>query len=126
MLLSCCSTGEPNETHAVALHTMAPCQRWLTIHPGYGAGYYVGYKACAAGAKDTEANTFLEKTLKAGEPTDYTSTIHAAISALQNVLSEDFKATEIQVGVVSKENPKFRILSVEEVEEALVAISERD
>ena len=90
------------------------------------AGYYVGYKACAAGAKDTEANTLLEKKLKAGPPADVLSAIQTAISALQNVLSEDFKATEIQVGVVSKDDPTFRILSVDQVEEALVAISERD
>lgn len=32
----------------------------------------------------------------------------------------------LQVGVVQKENPKFRVLSTEEVDEHLTAISERD
>lgn len=32
----------------------------------------------------------------------------------------------LQVGVVSKENPEFRVLSIEEIDEHLTAISERD
>lgn len=91
------------------------------------AGYYVGYKACSAGAKDTEATNFLEKKLK-GEPKfEYDECVQTAIGALQNVLSEDFKATEIEVGVVrSSAGGLFKVLTVEEVEEHLTAISEKD
>lgn len=91
------------------------------------AGYYVGYKACSAGAKDTEATNFLEKKLK-GEPKfEYDECVQTAIGALQNVLSEDFKATEIEVGVVrSSTGGLFQVLTVEEVEEHLTAISEKD
>ena len=47
---------------------------------------------------------------------------------LQSVLSEDFKANEIEVGVVQEgvQGGAFRVLSVAEVEEHLTAISERD
>jgi 20S proteasome subunit alpha 1 len=43
------------------------------------------------------------------------------------VLSEDFKATEIEVGVVrGGANTGFKVLSIEDVEEHLTAISERE
>lgn len=90
------------------------------------AGYYVGYKACAAGTKDTESATHLEKQMRNGSPTGYDATVQAAINALQTVIAEDFKPTELQVGVVSKDNPKFKSLTVAEIEQALVAITERD
>jgi len=90
------------------------------------AGYFVGYKATAAGAKDTEANNHLEKKNKAGQLLNVAETIRAAIGALQSVLAEDFKASEVEVGLVTVAEPAFRVLSEEEVESHLVAISERD
>jgi 20S proteasome subunit alpha 1 len=91
------------------------------------AGYFVGYRAVAVGAKDTEANNHLEKKLKAGAPAlSGVETIRAAIGALQSVLGEDFKASEVEVGVVSTADPAFRVLTEAEVDDHLVAISERD
>lgn len=90
------------------------------------AGYYAGYRACAAGAKDTEATNFLEKKVKADQGLTRDECIQTAIAALQNVLAEDFKATEIEVGVVQAQQMTFTVLPVEEVEEHLVAISEKD
>lgn len=91
------------------------------------AGYYVGYKATAAGAKEQEAVNFLEKKMKSDPSLSYDETVQAAIAALQSVLSEDFKATEIEVGVVrSGDDTMFKVLPVEEVEDHLTAISERD
>jgi 20S proteasome subunit alpha 1 len=86
----------------------------------------VGFKACAAGTKDNEAAAFLEKKIKSGIPSGEQNTIIAAISALQNVVAEDFKATEIEVGVVSADKPAFTILTEAEVEAVLTAISEQD
>lgn len=92
------------------------------------AGYYVGYAATTAGAKDTEATNILEKKLKGNPELGYEACVRCAVGALQAVLSEDFKATEIEVGVVrtEKDAGAFHVLSSDEVEEHLTAISERD
>ena len=84
-------------------------------------------QATSAGSKDQEAENFLEKKCKGDPSFSFDETVQTAISALQNVLSEDFRASEIEVGVVSEANErKFRVLSNSEVEEHLTAISERD
>jgi 20S proteasome subunit alpha 1 len=80
----------------------------------------------------------------------YEEALHVAIGTLQSVMAEEFKAAEIEVGVVRADEapkeqeeevaedggvraalggeglPPFRVLSLEEVDAALVAISERD
>ncbi|KAL9242166.1 hypothetical protein vseg_016192 [Gypsophila vaccaria] len=90
------------------------------------AGHFFGHKATSAGSKDQEAINFLEKKMKNDPAFTYEETVQTAISALQSVLQEDFKATEIEVGVVRTEDPAFRALSTEEIDEHLTAISERD
>ncbi len=83
--------------------------------------------------KDQEAINWLEKRYKATtgglDSLSYEETVQMAISALQHVLAEDLKATDIEVGVASaaeKEGGAFRVLKDSETEEHLVAISERD
>ncbi|KAG6485599.1 proteasome subunit alpha type-6 isoform X2 [Zingiber officinale] len=90
------------------------------------AGHFFGHKATSAGLKEQEAINFLEKKMKNDPAFSYEETVQTAISALQSVLQEDFKATEIEVGVVKAEDPAFRVLSTEEIDEHLTAISERD
>eukprot|EP00164_Ancoracysta_twista_P001155 GFYU01001517.1.p1 GENE.GFYU01001517.1~~GFYU01001517.1.p1 ORF type:complete len:248 (-),score=86.25 GFYU01001517.1:464-1207(-) len=90
------------------------------------AGYYVGYKACAAGAKEQEANNFLEKKLKNDPQLSLDETIQLAIQTLQDVLSADFKAADLEVGVVSVAEPEFKALTTEQIDDHLTAISERD
>ncbi len=55
-------------------------------------------QATSAGAKDQEAENFLEKKFKGDAAFSYDEAVQNAIAALQSVLSEDFKAKEIEVG----------------------------
>eukprot|EP01103_Thecamoeba_quadrilineata_P020124 TRINITY_DN8479_c0_g1_i1.p1 TRINITY_DN8479_c0_g1~~TRINITY_DN8479_c0_g1_i1.p1 ORF type:complete len:248 (-),score=44.12 TRINITY_DN8479_c0_g1_i1:130-873(-) len=91
------------------------------------AGSYVGYKAVGAGAKEQEAHNFLDKKFKSNpELNTAQETIQLAITTLQTILSADFKSTEIEVGVVTKENPRFTTLTTNEIDDHLSAIAERD
>lgn len=56
--------------------------------------------------KETEATNHLEKKLKANPQFSFAETVQAAIAALQAVLSEDFKASEIEArGYAQSEDP---------------------
>ncbi|KAJ6699355.1 PROTEASOME SUBUNIT ALPHA/BETA [Salix purpurea] len=90
------------------------------------AGHFFGHKATSAGLKEQEAINFLEKKMKNDPVLSYEETVQTAISALQSVLQEDFKATEIEVGVVRTGDRVFTVLSTDEIDEHLTAITERD
>ncbi len=90
------------------------------------AGSFAGFRACSAGEKEQEANNLLEKKLKNNPQLSTSDTIKLAIASLQSVLSVELKPSDVEVGVVSRENPRFRILSSEEVEQHLIEIAERD
>jgi len=90
------------------------------------SGSYIPYKACASGQKEQEAMNFLEKKFKSDPKFTKDETIRLAIQALQTVLSADFKPTEIEVGVVSADDPRFRLLTITEIDHYLTQIAERD
>ncbi|KAJ1915176.1 Proteasome subunit YC7alpha/Y8 (protease yscE subunit 7) [Tieghemiomyces parasiticus] len=90
------------------------------------AGYYVGYAATAAGAKHQEAFNHLEKKLKARPALDAAATVELAVTTLSTVLSSNFKKSEIEVAVVSRDHPEFRVLNEEEIDAELQRIVERD
>ncbi|KAJ7540507.1 hypothetical protein O6H91_10G018800 [Diphasiastrum complanatum] len=61
------------------------------------AGHFAGYKATSAGHKEQESVNFLEKKMKNNPQLSYDETVQTAVSALQSILLEDFKATEIEL-----------------------------
>ena len=99
------------------------------------AGYYVSYRATAAGQKQQEAINHLEKKLKkhttTAEPPHMSEqeTVELAITTLSTVLAVDFKKADLEVGLVSTadgKDGKFTVLSEDEIEEHLRRITERD
>ena len=92
------------------------------------AGFFIGFKATSVGAKETEASTFLEKKFKGNPQLTYEEAVQTAIGALANVLGEDLKPADIEVGVVRDDGADrpFRMLGNEEIDSFLTQISERD
>lgn len=90
------------------------------------AGHVLGYKACAAGSKEQEANNFLEKRVKSNASMSLKDAMETAIIALQTCVGSDLKPTDLEVAVVTKDNPSFKILSTEEIDSHLQIISDRD
>jgi len=90
------------------------------------AGFYCGYKACAAGTKDQEAQNALEKILKKNLNLTETETVQQTIGCLQAVLGMDFKKTDIEVAVVTSAKPGVVRLTEEQIDAHLTAIAEKD
>merc|ERR1712070_382165 len=88
------------------------------------SGLVHGYKACASGHKEQEAINHLEKKMKAegAEDRGFDATVQTAISSLQSVLGVEFRASELEVGVVQGPEGLFRTLSETEVDAPLTAI----
>ena len=80
----------------------------------------MGYKAISIGTKEQEAITALEKAHKKNEGQwNAKEAVMTAIRTLQTVISTDFKANEIEVGFASVDNPRFRKLADNEVDDIL-------
>eukprot|EP00911_Craspedida_sp_UC1_P000941 UC1_evm4s708 len=90
------------------------------------AGYYVGYKATAAGVKMVEANNLLEKKVRKDPKWNSIELIEEAIAALSTVVSIDFRAEEIEVAVCTKDDNRFRTLTNAEIDTHLTNIAEKD
>lgn len=100
------------------------------------AGYFIGYKGTAAGPKQQEALNHLEKKLRNKQFADgsWEDVVELAITTLSTVLSMDFKKSEIEIGIVggprtdgqNGNDPSFRMLTEDEIDDRLQAIAEKD
>jgi len=90
------------------------------------AGYYVFCRGASLGSKQQQASTILEKKIKRRNDFNNDETVELAIQTLQSSLAIDLKSTELEVAVVSEDNPEFRILPDEDVDRCLTSIAERD
>ena len=79
------------------------------------SGWYAGYRAAAIGQKGDEANNIFEKKLRTKPALPADEPIVTGLIALQSALGVDLKAHEVEVGVCSKDAPRFRTLSETEV-----------
>lgn len=52
--------------------------------------------------------------------------IETAILTLQTCVGSDLKPTDLEVAIVTKENPRFTVLKESEVDALLTEISDRD
>lgn len=92
------------------------------------AGQMIPFKATASGQKSQELMQELEKRLKKTyfNQMNLDETIESAISALSVVISHDFKPDEIEIGIVTKDEPEFRILSLEKIDNILNVLADKD
>lgn len=88
------------------------------------AGFFSGFVACAAGAKEQEAVNALERRRNFQQLDDH-ATIRAALGTLQNVAGGAFRSKDVEVAI-AEASGIFRKLTSEEIEEALTAIAEQD
>ncbi|PVU86967.1 hypothetical protein BB559_006297 [Furculomyces boomerangus] len=84
------------------------------------AGYFIGYKATAAGAKQQEAMNYLEKKMKKTPDLNTEQAIEAAVDTLSSVLATHLKSSEIEIAIVSVDNPNFRIFTTQEIDDILM------
>ncbi|KAL9098353.1 MAG: hypothetical protein Q9163_005975 [Psora crenata] len=132
-------------TQKAYMRPLGVAQILISVDPEFGpqlykcdpAGYFVGYKATAAGPKQQEALNYLEKKLKGKDCAGgaWEDVVELGISTLSTVLSVDFKKGELEVGIVGAPKPgdkeatgqtQFRVLTEDEIEERLQSISEKD
>uniref|UniRef100_A0A914CL18 Uncharacterized protein n=1 Tax=Acrobeloides nanus TaxID=290746 RepID=A0A914CL18_9BILA len=90
------------------------------------AGYFRGMRGVGVGVKQQPALSFLEKKFKKRIDYNHDETIQLALECLQSSLGNDIKASEVEVVVVSKDQPAVHKLTIDEVDRHLNAIAERD
>ncbi|KAL7529141.1 hypothetical protein ACHAWF_002859 [Thalassiosira exigua] len=81
------------------------------------SGAYFGWKATAIGKGYVNAKNFLEKRYQ--EDMELEDAIHTALLTLREGFEGEMNGNNIEVGVVSKSDGKFRLLTPEEIQDYL-------
>ncbi|KAL7714467.1 Proteasome subunit alpha type [Entamoeba marina] len=89
------------------------------------AGSVSAFRGCAAGEKEQEAFNNLEKK-KIDKTLTTDQVVLTAIDSLQTVTASEFKASDVEIALISNENKKFHTLTIQEIEHYLLLSSERD
>lgn len=90
------------------------------------AGFTLGYKGCAAGAKEQEAMNLLEKIFKETPELSTEKALQSAVMTLQTCVGYDLKSTDLEVALVTTSNPKFTTLDEAQIDRLLTSISVRE
>ncbi len=90
------------------------------------AGHYMGYKATAAGEKEQGATNQLEREIKKKSVLSRDEAIKVAVKALQNTLSMEFRNTDVEIGIVTTQDPHVHFLTPEEIQVELNKVGESD
>lgn len=90
------------------------------------AGLVQGYKAAITGPKEQEGTNYLEKQFKKKEEYSKDEAIQQTIACLQQITSNDFKASDVEIGILTNDNTEFRKLTSSEIEEHLNILADRD
>ena len=92
------------------------------------AGYYVGYKATAAGEKEQGATNQLGREIKIKKNIGLNrdETMKVAVKAMQNTLSMEFRSSDIEIGIVTTQDPHVHFLTPDEIQNELNKIGEAD
>ena len=88
--------------------------RLFQVNP---SGAYFGWKATAIGKGDVNANNFLKKRYQ--EDMELEDAIHTALLTLREGFEGEMNGHNIEVGVVSKSDGKFLMLTPEQIQDYL-------
>ena len=97
------------------------------------SGNFGSYRGTVSGHKAQEGMNYLEKKVKklgkigaAEQPLQ--AVLETALSCLADVVSsqQHLKAEELEIGIVTKDNPFFRVLQTHEIDAILTEMEEKD
>lgn len=88
------------------------------------SGFCCAYRALSAGVKETDGTSYLEK--KMGDFEDSEKTVEFVLRSLQEVCNTDFEPSGVEVVLLTKSDPAFKLLPEGRVKQILDTVAEKD